>query len=138
VGYSDHSNDNLASCLAVGVGSKIIEKHFTLNKNLKGPDHKASCNPKELKNLINEIRKTELIMGKNTKKIQAEELEMSKISKKSLYFKRSKTKRSKIKSSDLVSLRPGVGLSPFLIHKFIGKKLKRNVLKHQLLTFKHI
>ena len=137
-GYSDHTMGNTVSNAALAMGANIIEKHFTLNKNLKGPDHKASCNPKELKNLINEIRKTELIMGKNTKKIQAEELEMSKISKKSLYFKRSKTKRSKIKSSDLVSLRPGVGLSPFLIHKFIGKKLKRNVLKHQLLTFKHI
>jgi sialic acid synthase SpsE len=138
VGYSDHSNDNLASCLAVGVGSKIIEKHFTLNKNLKGPDHKASCNPKELKSLVNKIRKSELIMGKKTKKIQTEELEMSKISKKSLYFRKSKKKRLEIKSSDLVALRPGIGLSPFLIHKFIGKKLKRNVLKHELLTFKHI
>jgi N,N'-diacetyllegionaminate synthase len=138
VGYSDHSNDNLASCLAVGAGSKIIEKHFTLNKNLKGPDHKASCDPKELKSLVNKIRKAELIMGKKTKKIQTEELEMSKISKKSLYFRKSKKKRLEIKSSDLVALRPGVGLSPFLIHKFIGKKLKRNVLKHELLTFKHI
>ncbi len=135
VGYSDHSKDNLVSCLAVGIGSKIIEKHFTLNKNLKGPDHKASCDPNELKSLIKEIRKTEVIMGKKTKKIQPEELEMSKISKKSLYFNKNKKIKSKIKSSDLIPLRPGLGVNPFFIYKFIGKKLKQNVKKNQLVKY---
>ena len=68
VGYSDHTSGINVSVAAVALGAKIIEKHITLNKNLKGPDHKASCDPNELKSLIKEIRKTEVIMGKKTKK----------------------------------------------------------------------
>ena len=92
VGYSDHSNEILIPSLAVSAGSKIIEKHFTLNKNLKGPDHKASLNVMEFRKMVKQIRKTEIVMGKNVKKIQPEELEMSKISKKSLYFNKDKKK----------------------------------------------
>ena len=136
VGYSDHSIDNLASCLAVSNGAKIIEKHFTLNKKFIGPDHKASCNPKELQNLIKDIRKTETIMGNEIKKIQTEEKEMSNISKKSLYFKVNKKKNSIIKSRDIISLRPGNGLNPFLITMFIGKKLKKDVYKNDLIKLK--
>ena len=130
VGYSDHSNDILISCLAVSAGSKIIEKHFTLKKDLEGPDHKASFNPLELKKMINQIRKSELVMGKKIKKIQPEELEMSKISKKSLYFNKNKKKGSKIKNTDLISLRPGLG-----INKIIGKELKSNIKKNQIVEF---
>ena len=132
VGYSDHSNDILIPSLAVSAGSKIIEKHFTLNKNLKGPDHKASLNVMEFKKMVKQIRKTEIVMGENIKKIQPEELEMSKISKKSLYFNKDKKKNSKIKKTDFISLRPGVGISPFLINSFIGKKLKKNIKKNQI------
>lgn len=135
VGYSDHSDDILVPSLAVSTGSKIIEKHFTLNKNLKGPDHKASFNTSELKKMINQIRKTELVMGKKIKKIQTEELEMSKISKKSLYFNKNKKKGSKLKNTDLISLRPGLGINPFSMHKIIGKKLKRDVKKNQIVKF---
>lgn len=135
VGYSDHSDDILIPCLAVSAGSRIIEKHFTLKKNLKGPDHKASFNTRELKKMINQIRKTELVMGKKIKKIQPEELEMSKISKKSLYFNKNKKKGSKIKNTDLVSLRPGLGINPFSINKLIGKKLKRDIKKNQIAKF---
>jgi N,N'-diacetyllegionaminate synthase len=135
VGYSDHSNDVLIPCLAVSAGSRIIEKHFTLNKNLKGPDHKASLNTNELKKMISQIRKTELVMGSDVKKIQPEELEMSKISKKSLYFNKNKKKGSKVKNTDLISLRPGLGINPFSMHKIIGKKLKRDVKKNQIVKF---
>ena len=98
VGYSDHSNDILIPSLAVSAGSKIIEKHFTLNKNLKGPDHKASLNVLEFKKMVKLIRKTEIIMGENIKKIQPEELEMSKISKKKVYILvKTKKKAQKLK-----------------------------------------
>lgn len=137
IGYSDHSDDMLTPCIAVSMGSKIIEKHFTLNKKLKGPDHKASFNPKELKEMIENIQKTKLIMGNSFKKIQPEELEMSKISKKSLYFNKDKTKGSKIVSSDLISLRPGFGINPFFIKSIIGKKLKFNIKKHQIVKYNH-
>ena len=132
VGYSDHSNDILIPSLAVSAGSKIIEKHFTLNKNLKGPDHKASLNVTEFKEMVNQIRKTEIIMGEKLKKIQPEELEMSKISKKSLYFKNDIKKNSKIRKSDLISLRPGIGISPFFTNSFVGRRLKKDIKKNQV------
>jgi N-acetylneuraminate synthase/N,N'-diacetyllegionaminate synthase len=135
VGYSDHSDDILIPCLAVSAGSRIIEKHFTLNRNLKGPDHKASFNSYELKKMIAQIRKTELAMGNKTKKIQLEELEMSKISKKSLYFNKNLKQGSKIKNTDLISLRPGLGINPFSINKIIGKRLKTNIKKNQIVKF---
>ena len=133
--YSDHSNDILIPSLAVSAGSKIIEKHFTLNKNLKGPDHKASLNVLEFKKMVKLIRKTEIIMGENIKKIQPEELEMSKISKKSLYFSKDKKKGTKIKIDDFVSLRPGIGINPFSMNRLIGKKLKNNVKKNQIVKY---
>ena len=135
VGYSDHSNDILIPSLAVSAGSKIIEKHFTLNKNLKGPDHKASLNVVEFKKMVKQIRKTEIVMGENIKKIQPEELEMSKISKKSLYFNKDKKKGSKIKIDDFVCLRPGLGINPFSMNKLIGKKLKNDVKKNQIVKY---
>tara|TARA_B100000989_G_scaffold169722_2_gene127029 strand:- start:9927 stop:10955 length:1029 start_codon:yes stop_codon:yes gene_type:complete len=135
IGYSDHSDDVLIPCLAISTGSRIIEKHFTLNKNLKGPDHKASFNTRELKEMIKQIRKTELVMGKKTKKIQPEELEMSKISKKSLYFNKNLKVGSKIKNTDLISLRPGLGINPFFINKIIGKRLKKDIKKNQIVKF---
>tara|TARA_B100000780_G_C21114421_1_gene450713 strand:- start:660 stop:1694 length:1035 start_codon:yes stop_codon:yes gene_type:complete len=135
VGYSDHSDDILTSCLAVSMGSRIIEKHFTLSKNLKGPDHKASFNVLELKEMINQIRKTEVIMGTNIKKIQPEELEMSKISKKSLYFNKRKKKGTKVTYNDLISLRPGYGINPFSITKIVGKKLKKDIKVNQIVKY---
>ena len=135
VGYSDHSDNILVPSLAVSAGSKIIEKHFTLNKNLKGPDHKASFNTEEFKKMVHQIRKVDLIMGKKIKKIQPEEFEMSKISKKSLYFKKDLKKGSKIKNSDLILLRPGLGINPFSIKKVVGKKLRKDIKKNQIVKF---
>ena len=74
-------------------------------------------------------------MGSDVKKIQPEELEMSKISKKSLYFNKNKKKGSKIKNIDLISLRPGLGINPFLINRLIGKKLKKDIKKNQIVKF---
>jgi len=80
VGYSDHSIGSLAASLAVALGVKVIEKHFTLNKNLPGPDHKASSNPSEFAALVNEVRRSELILGSRIKSIQPEEVQMSMVS----------------------------------------------------------
>ena len=74
IGYSDHSKDELPSLLAVGLGAKIIEKHFTLNKRQQGPDHKFSLEPKEFRNLVNNIRRVEKLMGKFTIKPDDKEI----------------------------------------------------------------
>ena len=135
VGYSDHSSGNLAACLSVAFGAKIIEKHFTLNKKMKGPDHKASCTPSELKSYINDIRLSEIILGKKIKNIQKEELEMSRISKKSLYFKKDFLKGKVLRADDLIALRPAKGISPMKKFKLIGITLKKNVKENDLVKF---
>ena len=132
IGYSDHSKEILTTCLAVSLGSKIIEKHFTLDKNLKGPDHKSSFDLAQFSKMVKSIRKTELILGNNKKIIQPEEKEMSKISKKSLYFKKKKEKNTIVSRDDLVALRPGEGINPFFKSKLVGKKLKNKVYKNQI------
>ena len=86
----------------------------------------------EFKEMVNQIRKTEIIMGEKLKKIQPEELEMSKISKKSLYFNNDKKRNSKIRKSDLISLRPGIGISPFFTNSFVGRRLKKDIKKNQV------
>ena len=73
VGYSDHSKDYFTPSLAVASGAKIIEKHFTISKKLKGPDHKASLNPSELNIMVKLIRETETKMGSYEKKITKSE-----------------------------------------------------------------
>ena len=81
MGFSDHSQSILAPSLAVALGAKIIEKHFTLNNNYKGPDHSSSLNFKDFKNFINQIRQTEKILGSSIKTLNFEEKNNSKIVK---------------------------------------------------------
>ena len=81
VGYSDHSIGNDAAILSFGMGARVIEKHFTTNKNLKGPDHKA-FSPHEFREMVTKIRLAETMMGKTVKKCQLEEMEMRKVSRK--------------------------------------------------------
>jgi len=133
VGFSDHSEGNLASILAVGLGATMIEKHFTLNKNLKGPDHKASADPKQFLNFVKDIRKAELMLGTEKKICQPEEREMRKISRKSITLNKSMKIDQLIRESDITMKRPGTGLNGQQKHLVIGKKLKKNQLKdHQL------
>ena len=102
IGYSDHSSGSSAAVLSFALGARVFEKHFTINKNLKGPDHKASALPEEFREIVLKIKESEIILGKPIKLCQ-EELEMlkcqervhyqsiykkRKIIKKSIYFKK--------------------------------------------------
>lgn len=136
IGYSDHTLGSLTSCLAVSLGAVIIEKHFTLNKKMRGPDHKASASPQELKNLVNDIRKTELILGSRIKKIQDEEKEMLKISKKGLYFARNIEAQKCLRRKDILNIRPSNSLTSFDIKEIIGKRLKKRVFKYMSINKK--
>jgi len=138
IGFSDHTGGNEASCLSVALGSSIIEKHFTLDKKMKGPDHKASCNPFELKKLIKDLRKTEMILGEYVKKRQKEETEMANISRKSLYYAKNLKKNSTLNENSLIALRPGLGVSPMLLPKIIGKKINKKVKLNDQFKFEHL
>ncbi len=138
VGYSDHSSENLSSMLSIAQNAKVIEKHFTLDKKMLGPDHKASSNPQELNELIRNIRKVEKILGKNTKTVQKEELEMRKISRKSVYLKNDVSKNQYISENDVILQRPGFGINPMDFVKDIGKKYTRSKKKGELLKSEDI
>ena len=130
VGYSDHSVGHEASVVSVALGARVIEKHFTTNKKLFGPDHKTSALPEEFKKMVSEIKKTELIIGNNIKKCQKEESQMARISRKSLTLKVSLKKNEIIKINDLCLKRPGTGLFYKDIKNILGKRLKKNLKKN--------
>jgi len=138
VGFSDHSVGNLASVMSVGYGVSIIEKHFTLNKKFKGPDHLASSDPNEFKSLIVDIRRAENIRGKNLKRVQSEEISMKKISRKSMVYNKDIKKGHKLTNEDIDLIRPGDGLLGDKINLFIGKKINKNVRKSENIKFSHI
>ena len=138
VGYSDHSNNLETSIAAVALGCETIEKHFTLNKNLKGPDHLASFNPKEFSKLVDGIRRVEIMLGNSKKSIQNEEINMKKVSSKSITIICDKISNSKIKLIDLKLMRPGLGLNGSFLKKVVGKKLKRDIKKFTQLKLSDI
>ena len=123
VGYSDHSVGSEAAILSVAFGAKIIEKHFTLDKGLPGPDHLASSTPTEFKNLVDSVRKAEKILGTAVKTCQKEESQMADVSRKSIVMRKSACAGSLLTSKNLCIKRPGTGLNPSLLKKVIGLKL---------------
>ncbi len=126
VGYSDHSEGILASCIAVAKGAKVIEKHFTLDKNLPGPDHKASLDPSELTSLVREIRNTEKMLGHGLKRPEAIEIETSYLVRRSIVAKKS-IQAGQIFSLENVTLkRPEAGMPGEALWDVIGKSANRN------------
>jgi len=133
IGYSDHTLGSIASIIAVSKGASIVEKHFTLNKKMKGPDHLASLNPKEFKKLSNKIRQYENMIGDGIKKIEKCEIKNAKLVRKSIVAKEKIKKNDIFNLENITTKRPGVGLSPFLIKKLLNKKAKKNYLKDELI-----
>lgn len=138
VGYSDHSSELLVPLLSIALNSKVIEKHFTLDKSMKGPDHKASSTPDEFANLVKQVRKSEKILGNFSKEVKDEEFDMRMISRKSIYLNKKVLKSQVICEDDFMLRRPGVGLNPLEINNFIGKKYKITKNKGDLLTIEDI
>ena len=125
VGYSDHTKNDIAAISAASLGVTMIEKHFTLNKKMKGPDHKASLEPKEFKEMVKKIRMVEVMLGKYGKEIQKCEYKNIKIAKKNIVAKY-KIKKGEIFTSDnLTAKRPYVNFSPSKIDKVLGKKARK-------------
>ena len=133
VGYSDHTLDIDLPSYAVAMGASVIEKHFTINRNLKGPDHKASLMPLELKQMIDKIRKVEVSMGSHEKKPTFSEKKNMSIARKSIVAAKNIKKGDVFTSSNITCKRPGTGLSPMLIPKIIGKLSKKNYKQDQII-----
>lgn len=127
VGFSDHTEGITIAVAAVAMGATVIEKHFTLNRNLPGPDHKASLEPGELKAMIDGIRLVEKALGDGIKRPGNAEQKNINIARKSLHLTKNLSAGHVLTATDLLPKRPGNGISPMQIDNVIGKKLLRDV-----------
>lgn len=126
VGYSDHTEGMEVSIAAVALGAKVIEKHFTLDRSLKGPDHMASMEPEEFKKMVNSIRNIEKSLGDGIKRPGENERKNIDLVRKSIVASREIKKGEIFSESNLTVKRPGDGLSPLLWDKIIGKIAQKN------------
>jgi len=135
VGYSDHTLGILVPPLAVSLGATVIEKHFTLDKTMQGPDHTASLEPKELAEMIKQIRDVETILGSAEKKPTNSEKKNRENVRKSLVAAKNIQKGERICKEMLVIKRPGTGVSPSDFDAIIGKKTKRDISVDEVLQW---
>lgn len=126
VGYSDHTEGIEISLAAAAMGAVLIEKHFTLDKNMEGPDHKASLDPGELISLVTGIRKIEQALGDGIKKPTASELKNKEAARKSIVALTSIRAGEVFTKKNIAAKRPGTGLSPMLWDEVIGKISKKD------------
>ena len=137
VGYSDHTAGIEIPIAAATLGAAVIEKHFTLDRNMKGPDHKASLEPKELKAMITAIRNIEKALGNGIKKPSLSERKNMAIVRKSLVAARNMQAGHILQIDDINIKRPGNGISPMQINEITGKELLKSILEDEVLTPHH-
>ena len=134
IGYSDHTLDTEIPLAAVALGASVIEKHFTLSRNLDGPDHKASLEPHELKSMIQSIRKIEIALGDGIKRPMPSEFQNMSVVRRSIVANRSIRIGEIFTVDNLGTKRPGVGLSPMVLDRLIGSKATRNYMKDDFIN----
>jgi N-acetylneuraminate synthase len=127
VGYSDHTTGLAASLAAVARGARVIEKHFTLDRGLPGPDHRMSLDPASLAALVRGVRDVEAALGDGVKKPVAAEMETRRVARKSLAAARDLAAGERLDRAAVTALRPGTGLSPTLLPRLVGRRLRRAV-----------
>jgi len=133
VGYSDHTLGIEIPIAAVALGAKVIEKHFTIDRNMEGPDHKASLEPEELKAMVAAIRNVEKALGSSEKTVSASERENINIARKSIVASKFIAKGETLNEENLTVKRPGNGISPMMWDDVIGKAAVRDFEKDDLI-----
>jgi len=133
VGYSDHTIGIEVPIAAVAMGATIIEKHFTLDKNMEGPDHKASLEPDELKAMVTAIRNIEKALGNGIKKPSPSELKNKPIARKSIVAARNIRKGESFTEENLTAKRPGTGISPMRWDEIIGQIAQKDYEEDELI-----
>ncbi len=128
IGYSDHTDGIEVAIGAVAIGVTVIEKHFTLDRNMKGPDHKASLEPKELKQMVDSIRNIEKALGNGIKVPSKSEQKNIVIARKSIVAKCNINKGDKFTKNNITIKRPGDGLSPMKWYEVLGQVAKRDFI----------
>jgi N-acetylneuraminate synthase/N,N'-diacetyllegionaminate synthase len=133
VGYSDHAVGPYPALLSIALGATVIEKHFTLDKKLVGPDHSASSTPAEFEELVTAVRIAEICLGSRVKEPQQEEMDMREISRKSVFIAKDISAGTPINDSDLTLKRPGTGLYADMLPHIVGTKASRNLKSGDIL-----
>lgn len=133
VGYSDHTQGIEVPIAAVALGAEIIEKHFTLDHNMEGPDHKASLEPDELKQMVDGIRNTEKALGNGIKTASPSEKKNIQIARKSIVARRNIEKGEILTEENLAVKRPGNGISPMRWYEVIGTKAIRDFSEDEMI-----
>lgn len=134
VGYSDHTPGIEIPLAAVAVGATVIEKHFTLDKNLPGPDHRASLDKEEFRSMITAIRNIELSLGDGVKRPAPCEIPNMKVARKSIVAARDIKAGEILSAANLTVKRPGTGIPPYRWNELVGKTATRNFVKDDLIT----
>ncbi len=134
VGYSDHTLGMEIPVAAVALGATVIEKHFTLDKNMQGPDHRASLEPDELKLMVKAIRNVEKAFGSGIKEPSSSELRNKEIVRKSIVASCPIKKGETLSARNMATKRPGTGISPMQWDKVIGGKAVKDFLKDDPIT----
>jgi N-acetylneuraminate synthase/N,N'-diacetyllegionaminate synthase len=138
VGWSDHTEGIEVSVAAVAAGAAVLEKHFTLDRTLPGPDHRASLEPGELSAMVRTIREIEAAMGDGVKRPAAAELANTAAARRSLHVSRALPQGHVLDQNDLIALRPGTGLSPALRDRLVGRKLRVALQRGEMLAEGHL
>lgn len=134
VGYSDHTLGTEIAVSAVALGASVIEKHFTLDRNLPGPDHKASLEPAQLAELVRSIRSVESALGSGLKVPAVSEANTAAVARKSLVAATRLTEGTVLTRAQVAVKRPGTGLSPALLEQILGRRVRRDVAADEILT----
>lgn len=138
MGYSDHIPENVNGIAAVALGAVAYEKHFTLDKNLPGPDHRASLTPAELTELVQLLRRTELALGSDQKRRLPSEMENSQKLRKSVVSRTAIKKGQTLTAEMLAIKRPGTGFAPGKLYSLIGKRVARDIPTDSVLSVEDI
>lgn len=138
VGYSDHTAGIEIPIAAVAMGATVIEKHFTLDKGMEGPDHKASLDPGELKKVITAIRNVEAAFGDGIKRASPSEAKNMVIARRSIHIANDLKKGHTLTAGDLIMKRPGNGISPMLMQMVTGKRLRQDVVADHMIQWEDL
>lgn len=134
-GYSDHTVGDIACIASIALGARVIEKHFTLDKTLPGPDHTSSSEPEEFRSLVEKVRLTEKCLGSSYKHPTDIEIKNSVGMRRSIVAKKEIVAGTELKNEHLTFKRPGTGLSPALLRQILGRKIRKEIAADQLIDW---
>ena len=138
IGFSDHTRDHLAAIVAVAQGAVVIEKHFTFDNSLPGPDHRFSANPAQMEKLVQGIRRTEVLLGSPALVPTKSEMTMRSLARRSIVVNKALPKGHILCREDFSFKRPGTGLPPKKVDDFIGETLKVDKSKNDIICYEEI